>query len=113
MIVLDTNVISELQGRQHSERILRWLDGYDREAVFLTAIATAEMHFGIALLEPGARQDNLRQTLLRIEKCVLRTNPELFANRCRAIRGHCRATPEGGKSDGNQGRHDRRHLPVA
>lgn len=67
MIVLDTNVISELQGRQHSERILRWLDGYDREAVFLTAIATAEMHFGIALLEPGARQDNLRQTLLRIE----------------------------------------------
>jgi hypothetical protein len=67
MIVLDTNVISELQGRHHSERILRWLDGYDSEVVFLTAIAMAEIHFGIALLNSGARQENLRQTFLRIE----------------------------------------------
>ena len=67
MIVLDTNVISELQGRQHSERILRWLDSYDSEVVFLTAIAMAEIHLGNALLEPGARQESLRQTFLRTE----------------------------------------------
>ncbi|CAN7284375.1 type II toxin-antitoxin system VapC family toxin [Rhizobium sp. LjRoot98] len=67
MIVLDTNVISELQGRQHSERILRWLDSYDSEVVFLTAIALAEIHFGIALLDSGVRQESLRQTFLRIE----------------------------------------------
>ncbi len=67
MIVLDTNVISELQGRQYSELILRWLDSYDSEVVFLTAIAMAEIHFGIALLETGPRQENLRQTFTRIE----------------------------------------------
>ncbi|MBP1858073.1 type II toxin-antitoxin system VapC family toxin [Rhizobium herbae] len=67
MIVLDTNVISELQGRRHSERILRWLDAYDSEAVFLTAIAMAEIHFSIALLDQGARRENLHQTFMRIE----------------------------------------------
>ena len=67
MIVLDTNVISELQGRQHSERILQWLDSYDSEVVFLTAIALAEIHFGIALLDPGVRQESLRRTFLQIE----------------------------------------------
>jgi predicted nucleic acid-binding protein len=67
MIVLDTNVISEIQGRRHSETILRWLDGYDSEVVFLTAIAMAEIHFGIALLEPGTRRDGLHQTFARIE----------------------------------------------
>ena len=42
MIVLDTNVISEMQGRTHSERILSWLDAYDVETLFLTTIAVAE-----------------------------------------------------------------------
>ncbi|CAN7562151.1 type II toxin-antitoxin system VapC family toxin [Pararhizobium sp. LjRoot235] len=68
MIVLDTNVISELQGRRYSEVILRWLDRYDSEVVFLTAIAMAEIHFGVALLEPGARRESLRQTFDRIEE---------------------------------------------
>lgn len=68
MIVLDTNVISELQGRRHSELILRWLDRYDSEVVFLTAIAMAEIHFGIALLEPGARRESLSQAFSRIEE---------------------------------------------
>ncbi|KQS90434.1 MULTISPECIES: type II toxin-antitoxin system VapC family toxin [unclassified Rhizobium] len=67
MIVLDTNIISELQGRLHSERILRWLDAYDSEVVFLTAIAMAEIHYGIALLDRGHRQDSLRRTFLQIE----------------------------------------------
>jgi predicted nucleic acid-binding protein len=68
MIVLDTNVISELQGRRHSELILRWLDRYDSAVVFLTAIAMAEIHFGIALLEPGARRESLSQAFSRIEE---------------------------------------------
>lgn len=67
MIVLDTNVISELQGRRHSEIILRWLDGYDSEVVFLTAIAMAEIHFGIALLDPGPRRQSLREMFSRVE----------------------------------------------
>ena len=67
MIVLDTNVISELQGRRHSDLILSWLDRYDREVVFLTAIAVAEIHFGIALLPQGGRREALAEMFRRIE----------------------------------------------
>ncbi|MBB4573221.1 type II toxin-antitoxin system VapC family toxin [Rhizobium lentis] len=67
MIVLDTNVISELQGRTHSERILNWLDGYDVEALFLTTIAVAEMRYGLELLDDGRRKTALISDFNRIE----------------------------------------------
>ncbi|MBB2755158.1 UNVERIFIED_ORG: hypothetical protein GGI57_005898 [Rhizobium aethiopicum] len=66
MIVLDTNVISEMQGR-HSERILNWLDGYDVEALFLTTIAVAEMRYGLELLDDGRRKTALVSDFSRIE----------------------------------------------
>jgi len=56
MIVLDTNVVSELQGRLYSERILSWLDGFAAEAVFLTAITVGEVRFGLELLVEGKRK---------------------------------------------------------
>lgn len=67
MIVLDTNVISELQGRTHSERILNWLDGYDVETLFLTTIAVAEMRYGLELLDDGRRKATLISDFNRIE----------------------------------------------
>lgn len=67
MIVLDTNVISELQGRRHTERLLGWLDGYEIETLFLTTIAIAEIRYGIALLPEGKRRIALMATLERIE----------------------------------------------
>lgn len=59
MIVLDTNVISELQGRLHSDRILSWLDGFAAETVFLTTITVGEIRFGLELLADGKRKTTL------------------------------------------------------
>ncbi|MGR9293747.1 PIN domain-containing protein [Rhizobium leguminosarum] len=67
MIVLDTNVISEMQGRTHSERILSWLDAYDVETLFLTTIAVAEMRYGLELLDDGRRKTALVSDFNRIE----------------------------------------------
>ncbi|ANL32571.1 type II toxin-antitoxin system VapC family toxin [Rhizobium phaseoli] len=67
MIVLDTNVISELQGRTHSERILNWLDAHDVESLFLTTIAVAEMRYGLELLDDGRRKATLTSDFKRIE----------------------------------------------
>jgi predicted nucleic acid-binding protein len=61
MIILDTNVISEMQGRLHSERILAWLDTYEIEALFLTTISIGEMHYGLHLLEDGHRKIGLER----------------------------------------------------
>ncbi|WEZ84735.1 type II toxin-antitoxin system VapC family toxin [Rhizobium sp. 32-5/1] len=68
MIVLDTNVLSEIHGRQHTDRILRWLDRYDMEGVFLTSITIAEIQFGLELLDPGRRRDALTQIFADIEE---------------------------------------------
>jgi predicted nucleic acid-binding protein len=67
MIVLDTNVISELEGRTHSERLLAWLDGYELETLFLTTIAVAEIRYGLARLPEGKRRAQLVSTFDRIE----------------------------------------------
>jgi len=67
MIVLDTNVISEMQGRTHSERVLTWLDAYDVETLFLTTITVAEMRYGLELLDDGRRKTALISGFSRIE----------------------------------------------
>lgn len=67
MIVLDTNVISEMQGRTHSERVLTWLDAYDVETLFLTTITVAEMRYGLELLDDGRRKTALISDFSRIE----------------------------------------------
>ncbi len=67
MIVLDTNVVSELQGRLHSERILSWLDSVAIEAVFLTTITIGEIRFGLELLADGKRKAALIAELDAIE----------------------------------------------
>ncbi|MDE1995249.1 MAG: type II toxin-antitoxin system VapC family toxin [Rhizobiaceae bacterium] len=67
MIVLDTNVVSELQGRLHSDKILSWLDGQDIADVFLTTITVGEIRFGLELLADGKRKTTLISQLEAIE----------------------------------------------
>ena len=59
MIVLDTNVISELM-RQHGEpRVVAWVDDQQAGAVYLTAVTTAELRYGVARLPDGRRKTEL------------------------------------------------------
>lgn len=67
MIVLDTNVVSELQGRLHSDRILLWLDGFAAETIFLTTVTIGEIRFGLELLADGKRKMALIAQLEAIE----------------------------------------------
>ena len=59
MIVLDTNVISELMRATPEPRVLRWLDAQPPDAVAVTAITVAEILYGIARLPKGARRASL------------------------------------------------------
>ncbi|MBS1887192.1 MAG: type II toxin-antitoxin system VapC family toxin [Actinobacteria bacterium] len=61
MIVLDTNVISELARQGPSERVLAWVDSQDRVAV--TATTAAELLCGIARLPDGARKSRLEEAI--------------------------------------------------
>lgn len=67
MLLLDTNVASELRGRRHSDHILTWLDRWDIDDVYLSVITIAEMHYGIALVEDEPRRLSLQETYQRLE----------------------------------------------
>ncbi|TIX92156.1 type II toxin-antitoxin system VapC family toxin [Rhizobium sp. P44RR-XXIV] len=67
MIVLDTNVVSELQGRLYTDRILSWLDGFAAETIFVTTVTIGEIRFGLELLADGKRKAALIAQLEAIE----------------------------------------------
>ena len=60
MILLDTNVISELMRPKPNPGVLAWADGLDPEAVAITAMNEAEILHGLARLPAGQRQLRLQ-----------------------------------------------------
>jgi toxin FitB len=56
MIVLDTNVLSELMREAPSERVTTWLDSQPTSMWFTTSITEAELWFGFEALPEGVRR---------------------------------------------------------
>ncbi|HEY6494007.1 MAG TPA: type II toxin-antitoxin system VapC family toxin [Trebonia sp.] len=59
MIVLDTNVISELARQVPDAGVLSWLDSLEISDVATTAIGAAELRHGVARLPEGHRKREL------------------------------------------------------
>jgi toxin FitB len=59
MILLDTNVISELMKAIPNSTVEAWLSRQPTESLFITAITEAELRYGAALLAPGRRRKSL------------------------------------------------------
>ncbi len=59
MIVLDTNVISELMRRAPDPRVMAWLTEQPMAGLFTTTLTQAEIFNGLALLPEGHRRDDL------------------------------------------------------
>ena len=57
MIVLDTNILSELMRPHPAEQVRSWLNAQQTEDVFLTAVTSAEVLRGIARMPRGLRKD--------------------------------------------------------
>lgn len=63
MIVLDTNVISEVMKPQPVPAVLAWLDEQIAETLYLSSVTVAELLFGIGVLPDGRRRQKLATTL--------------------------------------------------
>jgi predicted nucleic acid-binding protein len=61
MIVLDTNVVSDLMRPAPTPVVLGWLRRQASAELFTTAITVAEIRYGIARLPDGRRKDDLTQ----------------------------------------------------
>ncbi len=63
MIVLDTNVLSELMKPAPDMRIVAWLDSHPPTSLFTTTITQAEILYGVGLLPEGRRRTQLEVAL--------------------------------------------------
>ena len=61
MIVLDTNVLSELMRPDPDQAVIAWMDSQEPAQLFLTAVTVAEILYGIARLPDGKRKAGLRE----------------------------------------------------
>jgi toxin FitB len=59
VIVLDTNVVSELMRKVSEPEVVRWVDTFDAADVFLTSVTAAELMYGVARLPEGRRKERL------------------------------------------------------
>ena len=59
MIILDTNVVSELMKAAPAERVLGWIAAQPASALYTTSITQAEILHGLALLPTGKRRNAL------------------------------------------------------
>ena len=59
MIILDTNIVSELLRPAPEPKVEAWLAAQDGGQVYLTAISEAELRYGVAILADGKRRDAL------------------------------------------------------
>ena len=66
VIVLDTNVVSELMRPKPEARVTSWLNKLSRQEVWITAISIFELRFGIELHAKGQRRSHLEDSLARI-----------------------------------------------
>ena len=62
MIVLDTNVVSEMMRPTPNPSVLNWLNAQVAEELWLNSIVVSELLFGIARLPGGARKRQLANT---------------------------------------------------
>jgi toxin FitB len=59
MILLDTNVLSELMRPTPSAAVEKWMSRQPATGFFISAITEAELRYGLALLPKGRRQKQL------------------------------------------------------
>lgn len=64
MIVLDTNVLSELMRPSPHPRVVRWVAAQPVRSLFTTAITEAEILLGVALLPTGKRRSALKEAVV-------------------------------------------------
>ncbi len=59
MIILDTNVLSEVLRPEPDLRVVAWLENFPENSLYTTAITRGEILYGVRLLPEGQRKTQL------------------------------------------------------
>lgn len=63
MIVIDTNVLSELLKREPDQNVKSWMSRQPMTSVFTTTVTQAEILHGVALLPDGKRKNKMMEAV--------------------------------------------------
>ena len=98
MIILDTNVVSELMKIDPAAEVFTWVASWSGEDLFTTAVTQAEVLFGLATMPAGRKRESLnnsaaamfdryfRGRILPFDEHAARTYADITAKRQRAGR---------------------------
>ena len=59
IVLLDTNVVSELIRKSPDSAVEAWVAGHPLEDLFFSAVGEAELRYGAAILPAGRRRESL------------------------------------------------------
>ena len=59
MIILDTNVVSEITQPRPEPRVSAWMSAQRGRDLWLTAVNVVELRLGLVIMDPGRRRDEL------------------------------------------------------
>ncbi len=71
MIIVDTNVLSEVMRERPDRRVVNWFDHAPKSEVFTTAVTKAEILYGIAIAPEGRKRTRLAVAADRVFKGTL------------------------------------------
>ena len=78
MIILDTNVISELTRPAPDPGVVSWLDSLPAEETAITAITAAELRYGVRRMPDGRRKIELSEAVDAVINADFRGRVEPF-----------------------------------
>ena len=67
MMLLDTNILSEMMRPRPDARVILWLNQQDSQNLFISSISIAEISYGLYVLPHGKRRQQLQ---VRFEQFV-------------------------------------------
>lgn len=94
MIVLDTNVISELVKPVPDPAVMAFVDTIAPADVFTAAVCEAEIRYGLARLPAGRRRDDLAERINQFLELGFRDQVLRFDRACAVTYGAIRAARE-------------------
>ena len=65
MLVLDTNVLSEMMQADPAPAVIRWLDRQPAESIWITAVTVFEIRYGLEILPNGKKRQKLENLFVR------------------------------------------------
>jgi predicted nucleic acid-binding protein len=78
VIILDTNVISELTRPVPDSGVISWLDSLPAEETAITAITAAELRYGVSRMPDGRRKTELSEAVNALINADFRNRVEPF-----------------------------------